>query len=159
MGPLALLALLLCAPVACGDEGPTAVESPFSGTWALEAVDGAALPRVVAGPLLGGEVRYLGGARLVVRTRGRVDDIRSFYWERRDGTRFDERTDTVTVPYALDDSLLSLRRFALSGDDWSDDGIISDGSFGTLLTLSVRYADDTPFGVPDDVTFRYRRVE
>ena len=152
-GSLALAATLLCGPVACGDDSPTGTESAFAGTWELEAVDGGPLPWLAEDGLF--LDRYLVSARLVVRSRGRVDDIRTM----RTVPPGSETTDTLTVPYVLDDSLLTLRRFALSGDDWTDEGTISETQFGTLLTIRVRYGSDRQFGTPDDVTFTYRKIE
>jgi hypothetical protein len=151
---LLVLVATVCAVTlaACTEEPPTAPESPFTGTWTLETVNGAPLPRVFE-VLIDGTRRSVVGGALIVRSRGRLDDTRRQVQELSNGTRLDDATDTTTSPFSATATEIYIRRYGLRAeDDWVDTGTY----FGGTLQLRARYLEPR-FRTVRNVTLTFRR--
>lgn len=155
---VAVLALLAGA---CTEEPPTEPAPLFAGTWRLTAVDNQPLPRTIV-VLLGGGVRAVVDGHMVVRSRGRLDDIKHITLVQA-GTRFEDLTDTLTSPFTARVSqdnasgtvtTVFIRRFGLlASDDWVDTATVS----GNVMTLRARYLEPVYRNV-QRVTLTYQRT-
>lgn len=140
---------------ACTEEPPTAQPPLLSGTWTLTAVDNQSLPRTIV-VLLGGGVRAVVDGHIVVRSRGRLDDIKHITLVQ-GGVRLEDLTDTLTSPFSVSESgstvTLLVRRFGLlAADDWVDTATVN----GDVMTLRARYLEPVYRNV-QRVTLTYRR--
>lgn len=140
---------------ACTEEPPTVQTPLVSGTWTLTAVDNQPLPRTIV-VLLGGGVRAVVDGHIVVRSRGRLDDIKQITLVQ-GGVRLEDLTDTLTSPYAISESgptlTLLVRRFGLlAADDWVDTATVT----GDVMTMRARYLEPVYRNV-QRVTLTYRR--
>lgn len=150
---LAVCTTLVALLMGCTEDPPVAPVSPFTGTWVLESVNGAPLPRVFA-TLLDGSRRAVVGGEIVVRTRGRLDDTKRVVLERPTGERLEDVVDTLTAPFSSTDTQLYIRRYSLlANNDWVDTGTVSGGS----LQLRARLLEER-FGVQRNVLLVYRRA-
>ncbi|AMW03729.1 hypothetical protein [Gemmatimonas phototrophica] len=150
---LALGAAVVALALGCTEDPPVAPESPFTGTWVLETVNGAPLPRVFA-VLLDGSRRAVIGGEIIVRTRGRLDDTKRVIWERPSGARLEDAVDTLTAPFSSTPTQLYIRRYSLlANNDWVDTGTVS----GESLQLRARLLEER-FGTQRNVVLGYRRV-
>jgi hypothetical protein len=154
---LAALVLVTMAALlaACTDEPPTLQPPLVSGTWTLTAVNNQPLPRTIA-VLLGGGVRAVVDGEIVVRSRGRLDDIKHITLVQ-GGVRLEDLTDTLTSPFSASESgstvTLLVRRFGLlATDDWVDTATVS----GNVMTLRARYLEPVYRNV-QRVTLTYER--
>ncbi len=154
---LTLLALVAMAPLldACTEEPPTLQPPLVSGTWTLTAVDNQPLPRTIV-VLLGGGVRAVVDGHIVVRSRGRLDDIKHITLVQ-GGVQLEDLTDTLTSPFAVSESgatvTLHIRRQGLlAADDWVDTASVN----GDVMTLRARYLEPVYRNV-QRVTLTYRR--
>jgi len=150
-----VLATLAALPVACTEEPPTVQPPLVSGTWTLTAVDNQPLPRTIV-VLLGGGVRAVVDGQIVVRSRGRLDDIKHITLVQ-GGVRLEDLTDTLTSPFSVSESAstvtLLVRRFGLlAADDWVDTATVS----GNVMTLRARYLEPVYRNV-QRVTLTYER--
>ena len=141
---------------ACTDEPPTVQPPLLSGTWTLTAVDNQPLPRTIV-VLLGGGVRAVVDGHIVVRSRGRLDDIKHITLVQ-SGVQLENLTDTLTSPFSVSESGSSLtllvRRFGLlAADDWVDTATVN----GDVMTLRARYLEPVYRNV-QRMTLTYRRT-
>jgi len=151
---LAMGAAVVALVVGCTEDPPVAPESPFTGTWVLETVNGAPLPRVFA-TLLDGSQRAVVGGEIVVRTRGRLDDTKRVVLQRPSGQRLEDVVDTLTAPFSSTPTQLYIRRYSLlANNDWVDTGTVS----GESLQLRARLLEER-FGTQRNVLLVYRRAK
>jgi hypothetical protein len=150
---LAMGATVVALVLGCTEDPPVAPESPFTGTWVLETVNGAPLPRVFA-TLLDGSQRAVVAGEIVVRTRGRLDDSKRVVLQRPSGQRLEDAVDTLTAPFSSTATQLYIRRYSLlANNDWVDTGTVS----GESLQLRARFLEER-FGTQQNVLLVYRRV-
>lgn len=149
----ALAAVLVAALAgACTELPPEPPAATFTGTWELVTVGNAPLPLTLEVAFDGSRKRLV-EARLEVRTRGRLDDIKRIVWERPSGARVEDVTDTVTSPFTATPEALYLRRYALlAASDWVDTGTVAAGE----LRLRARYLEQQ-FGPVRNLLLTYRQ--
>lgn len=147
-----LLAAGWLGATGCTEDPPVAPPVFFTGTWDLVAVNDVPIP-IVREVFLDGSRRSLIDGRLVVRSRGRLDDLKQVVIERPGGQRLADVSDTTTSPFTATSTALFIRRYALLADlDWVDTGTVN----GTTLTLRARYLE-RQVGPFDNVVLTYRR--
>ncbi len=132
---------------ACTEEPPVAPESSFTGSWDLIAINDRPLPYTYE-ILLGGGRRIVTGGEIVVRSRGRLYDIK------RQSTPDGEFTDTLVSPFSASPTQLLIRRYALNASsDWVDTGEV----FVTDMRLEVRELEPRFRTSLPNVSLMYRK--